>query len=355
MADSSEGTSNPRGRQRRRERYRPIDPLQPLSWQFSDQRKAMSLTNAEIAKRTGLAPNTVKSALRVGASPMTPNLALRIGAILRLDPAHMGLVLMRDHADQEARNIREKKTRILRGTALARETLQNQGLRLESCLRWQKQQVFWGRGTGRRLALRALRMALREPVGPIPRAIAKRMLLFERGKARPSDEEIDQWLTLLGMTREELHAKAQCLKQIHPLGEAIEWTTWDRKRTDPSLKVKIPDGTGYQLRFGRTPTVYGPLEVELIEATQPPGREPMRVDDAKHPGIELAVLLAGRALFTLKDASGAILHRQEYTPGPHAAVCFQSDLRHSVTFLEPFNLVLSVMVTSNLFLGRHLR
>jgi hypothetical protein len=181
---------------------------------------------------------------------------------------------------------------------------------LRQSIRW-NQQAYVATGRKRRLALRKIRTSKRVSIETLAKAgdgVPRKtdLIAYESGRVGLPQVALEQVLAALTrecgepITLDALDLVARELKDVHLVSETTTWGRYpERKLMRPSLVVFDPET--HELEIGRSNTRVGPMTVDYLRVRQDTAMTPgnLRILNAKHPGLELTILIRGRARFTL--------------------------------------------------------
>ncbi len=384
-------------------RYSTINTRHELYKQFRRQKKCRCLTNAELAEATDLAEATVERALR--GKRMTIETAVLIGDELGFRPEHVVCCWMANEAVARKRKIEAKGDPDSGANKAAAY-----GRIHDDLLRWaaRQRQMFRSRQSGRRLAARRLRVCGRGDK-PLPARISRRDLaesIVDGGDSKPLGvkrrDDRERWINevhlalrsyegdRLGLDDkglglilhaissrlgedvdlETVDAFADQIKAAHSVLETAPWKQYPDDMTLLRPASVVMDRAHAVLRTARSKTCLGPIEVEFIEMEQtwPEAAGSLRILNARHAGLELAVVLQGRARLTLSQerlpderladrvsftvGEGSVVHDGIYHQGD--VLVFDSSRYHRVECMSERCQFVSILIGGNVAIGHAL-
>jgi hypothetical protein len=355
----------------------------PMSLRDVLMRKVEKAGWVKVAAATGLDPRRLRSEAR-REGPLSAELTHVLGAHFNFDPVYLAKQRAVDELDHCI-------ARREGATSDSADPLQRHRDRIRKSLTWDN--PYDAGGYGRRLAFQWQRLSLGVGIAELAaapdyagtRARGRSLLAYEYSRAREDMGEVKDWLAALSdlsgqtFSLDDLNDLAERLLRAHHvrldrpgLRGTVAWRSivGEQKRRGVHIFGPPPKDERYALRWGATPTAFGAIDVEFIEARLPREvqRSRLRIVAAPSPGFELAFVMAGRVKATIRKRAFA---REEPRRTPrfkqdedgviYDDLCaagdglfFDSGHAHRVEFLAPYNLVVAVNLRGNVDLARRL-
>lgn len=362
---------------------KPLNPRERLHSQIRVQVRRSKETPASLSNAIHVEPSTIRHAIAEhrteGRGVVSELTALLLGHHLGISPVYVAIARARDllSFEEDRPGVPPEKQRRCREV---REEL-------DDCLDWSH--AFRGRGLCRRLAFRhqrlqrdhtlaSLAQQLGASIGEPPSKHERRLELYEAGRLAPASTELFAWWAQIAGTAQVALADADRigarLLDIHLVRETAEQKRLRPCSSDACFRAASgpemhwrPE-LGEALRWQVSPTVFGGISLDILDATlpQPVERSAVKLVNAFHPGFEISLLTRGRALITL---SRTPFPAEDHDARPelsaegadiafHGCVkageimAFPSHLYHRAEFLDQANQIVSINISRNIELAR---
>ena len=362
-------------------RYPLIKSERDLGEVLEMRMKALGQDRAWVAEVCGMTKSMVDRAF--GSNDVKADNAMLIGHVLGLSASFVCQLWMRDRLrkerDKQKVEPKGREDPMARDLRLLRhDRLDEKVQELERSIKWNSQ-AYVATGRKRRLALRKLRIAKKvsiESLASSSKDMPRKtdLVAYESGRVGLPPTALDHVLAELSLAcgetvnLDELDRVARKLRDVHFVPDTTAWGVYpDRKPKHPSKVVFDPHS--HEFKMGRSNTRLGPMTVDFLSVRQQTATTPgnLRILNSKHAGLELTILVLGKARFTVTthklppeelddrnfqppSEEDGLVCDQVFMPGDVAI--FDSGLYHRFECLSDEALVVSVNLGGSVDLAR---